>query len=283
MVLVLLAFFCSVRSQADAQHLRQATDTIGHRDAARKLHIRTGGLLDGQNDAEDLARAAGVFHEENGGAVLHNPDQQDTRAGADNREAIEKALAAGVLAAGWHQERERAPDEIARDAIDAQAQQGVPEGLAKQADTATLLAAGVDAGVHRDLPSFEGTPMPPKRTFREWQDAWLERGGTSPIELTSASFLDPDSPRPGSGYVAACLAARDAHDDISEWVRHHLKLGVYPIYVYDHASVPPMSDVLQPYIAQGDVVYRHFDQYEHPSGKPQLFAFDACLKVNATS
>jgi hypothetical protein len=80
------------------------------------------------------------------------------------------------------------------------------------------------------------------------------------------------------GSVAACLVARDAHDDLGEWIHHHLKLGISKIYVYDHASSPPMLPVVQSWVHAGAVQYTHFTSYNHPSGRPQLYGYDRCLQ-----
>lgn len=124
------------------------------------------------------------------------------------------------------------------------------------------------------LPSFEGTPVPPTPSLEQWQ---RQPGrGNVPEELGSGTFLLPG--HPPRGYAAACLVVRDAHDDIGEWVRHHLRLGFWPIYVYDDGSTPPLSQVLRRRIDAGDVSYAHFPNFTHPSGRPQLYAYDRCLE-----
>lgn len=94
--------------------------------------------------------------------------------------------------------------------------------------------------------------------------------------MGSATFLLPDAPQ--RGYVAACVVARDAHVDIVEWVHYHLKLGIWPIYVFDHGSIPPMSGVLSSYVQSKTVVYHYFTTFQHATEKPQLYAYDRCLK-----
>lgn len=130
-----------------------------------------------------------------------------------------------------------------------------------------------------DLPTFENTAPPRKLSLQKWQEVNTPKHFA--FEMTSSAFIAPYVPRAGSGYVAACVIARDAHDDIAEWVFHHLKLGIGPIYVYDHGSLPPMHNVLKPWIDSGKVVYERME-LDSPglgaSGQtPQLYAYDQCL------
>lgn len=129
-----------------------------------------------------------------------------------------------------------------------------------------------------DLPSFENTPIPPKKFFADWQAEQQQQNPVQTAELTSSSFLFSGSPPPGSGYVAACLIARDAHDDLVEWINHHLRLGIFPLYIYDHASTPPLASLVQPYRDSGAVVYTYFTEFSHASKKPQLYVYDRCLQ-----
>lgn len=132
-----------------------------------------------------------------------------------------------------------------------------------------------------NLPTFENTPPPRKLSLRAWQETAAPRPFI--IEMTSSLFVSPHVPKAGSGYVAACLIARDAHEDIAEWIFHHIKLGIAPVYVYDHGSLPPLQNVLRSWIDSGKVVYQRLE-LDHPdlvaSGKtPQLYAYDQCLHM----
>lgn len=170
---------------------------------------------------------------------------------------------------------------------------------------------------HKPLPNFAiGVPAPPAKQLGPWQQgAARERAQ----EMSSADFLAEDYPV--LGYVALCLVARDAHADLLEWLNHHLRLGVSKVYLWDHESSPPMRDVvqargawggqlgswvlggwarhgsggqpnlasaplhsLQGYIDAGLVEYNSMPSAlaaAHPSGKPQLAAYDACLQARA--
>lgn len=154
-----------------------------------------------------------------------------------------------------------------------------------------------------NLPSFDATPLPPKRTFAQWQAGYqdarraatrehfgrvrgiiagkLHPSQSSPnsYEFTSRIALNPEGPPPG--YAAACLVVRDAHDDLAEWVHYHLKLNFSKIYIYDHASMPPLINVVRRWVDAGSVVYERFDQFYHPSGRPQLYGYDKCLREHS--
>lgn len=157
-----------------------------------------------------------------------------------------------------------------------------------------------------NLPAFEKDPAPPNPTFRQWQagvqaarravsKAYLARirGAVPPAEKLHPSSQNPNayeftsreglgSSAPPAGSVAACLVARDAHDDLGEWIHHHLKLGISKVYVYDHASSPPMLPVVQSWVRAGVVEYAHFTSFNHSSGRPQLYGYDRCLQEHGT-
>ena len=163
---------------------------------------------------------------------------------------------------------------------------------------------GGDPGNPFDLPSFDATPAPPLISFREWQSRYQAARKIATQEhverihskseavdklhpLVSSPFAYEFTSKEGIGsgalpsdYVAACLVVRDAHDDIAEWVHHHLKYHISKIYVYDHESYPPLKMILMPWIKAGTVVYEHVsnaDVEQHPSGRPQLYGYDKCL------
>ena len=82
-------------------------------------------------------------------------------------------------------------------------------------------------------------------------------------------------------YLAMCVVARDAHDDLVEWVHHHFKLGFSKIYLYDDNSDPPLARVVKPWIESGRIEYTLFSEFTHPSNKPQLYGYDRCLQEHA--
>jgi len=241
------------------------------------LHDDDNGIVDrGGTDFEpDAWLAREQAQDDVHAPVMRNPEEIDQDEGVNGRYEI------------LEQDLFRAPDNVEDDpgTHDVGIEQ---KDVTKHGVMVNQMASRSDSGSRSSLPSFEGTPMPPKLSYDAWRAAKLQMptsrsSSRHDVQLTSSTFLDPDLPAPGSGYVAACLAVRDAHDDIAEWVRHHLKLGIFPLYVYDHGSVPPLSSVLRPYIDAGAVVYTHFETFSHPSGRPQLFAFDACLRQHGPS
>ena len=81
-------------------------------------------------------------------------------------------------------------------------------------------------------------------------------------------------------YFALCLAVRDQHKDIREWIEHHRGLGVGKIYVYDHNSNVPMNTTIQDYIDSRYVSYRYFVNREELTAKdlkPQMAVYSKCL------
>ena len=41
-------------------------------------------------------------------------------------------------------------------------------------------------------------------------------------------------------YFAMCLAVKDQHTDIREWLEHHRRLGASKVYIFDNNSTVPM-------------------------------------------
>lgn len=128
------------------------------------------------------------------------------------------------------------------------------------------------------LPSFEETPMPIKPTLAQWRKKKRReriRNEAPPLQLTSSLYLAPGT----KNYVAACTMVRDDHDYIIEWVNHHLSLGIRPLYIYDHRSLPPLEQFLRQYITDGRVVLERYEaDMDFGSSTPQLYAFDDCLR-----
>ena len=58
--------------------------------------------------------------------------------------------------------------------------------------------------------------------------------------------------------MALCLAVKDQHNDILEWLEWHRALGVDRIYVFD-SSEKPLKATVAPYIDTGLVEYHHVD------------------------
>ena len=63
-------------------------------------------------------------------------------------------------------------------------------------------------------------------------------------KAASGSAAPPVQPEQ---YLALCLAAKDQHLDLREWLDHHLALGVSKIYLFDDHSDPPMLPAVTRY------------------------------------
>ena len=192
----------------------------------------------------------------------------------------------------------RRPPDVIRDAVGAVSavgsdhnvrvtDTGGAEGSGLQNELKHLNDGEVELGVHQPpeeehkkskLPSFEETPMPKKPTLAQWRKEKRRkrvRNESPPFELTSSLYLVAGV----KGYVGACTVVRDDHDYIIEWVTHHLSLGIRPLYIYDHRSLPPLEQFLRPYISDGRVVLERFEADKDFGGSsPQLYAYDDCLR-----
>lgn len=137
-------------------------------------------------------------------------------------------------------------------------------------DVATVLDSNRTADSQPPpLLSFENTPAP-QRPGRLSVDT-VQDGG--PTDISSSTYLDSSNTE---NYIALCAVARDAHQDIREWVyHHHNRLGISVIYIFDHGSSPPMNETLQVFIDAQIVVYTYF--VDHGDSTPQLYAYDSCL------
>lgn len=93
------------------------------------------------------------------------------------------------------------------------------------------------------------------------------------------SRQEPASPRhPNPQYFAICVAAKDQHSDIDEWVIHHERQGAARIYLYDDSSDPPMHDQLQSHIQSGLVEYHFLGEKNVTTERPQLWVYNQCIK-----
>ena len=101
-------------------------------------------------------------------------------------------------------------------------------------------------------------------------------------DVSQSLFSQEDNTFPeveDSQYFAVCVAAKDQHADINEWVVHHEKLGAGKIYIYDDNSDPPMRDELQTHIQSGLVVYHFIGLDNHTTiDRPQLWVYNECIK-----
>ena len=83
--------------------------------------------------------------------------------------------------------------------------------------------------------------------------------------------------------VAICAVAKDQGADVPEWAAWHARLGVSKIWLYDDGSVPPLSDSVALAEAAGVqpaslVSVHHLPPVAaHPSLRPQMAAYDACI------
>lgn len=90
---------------------------------------------------------------------------------------------------------------------------------------------------------------------------------------------DVSSAASESQYFAICVAAKDQHADINEWVVHHEKLGAGRIYVYDDNSDPPMRDELESHIQSGLVKYHFIEHDVHTRLEhPQIWVYTNCIQ-----
>lgn len=98
-----------------------------------------------------------------------------------------------------------------------------------------------------------------------------------------------ESDRHGRDYLGMCLFIKDQHPDVREWIAHHLAVGASTVYVYDHLSQPPLSELLADHIAGGAVQYtlwnHTFDSGEYGKppdffNNPQMHAYETCLRTH---
>ena len=96
-------------------------------------------------------------------------------------------------------------------------------------------------------------PWRMQRRLSKQQRALQGTTGRSRMQLSKLAMKVTTSPGPPEAagglaapavqpehYLALCLAAKDQHLDLREWLDHHLALGVSKIYLFDDHSDPPM-------------------------------------------
>lgn len=62
-------------------------------------------------------------------------------------------------------------------------------------------------------------------------------------ELNTARFSEDASS--DDAYFAMCIAVKDQHADIREWILHHARIGAGKFYIFDNNSTTPMLDVMK--------------------------------------
>lgn len=78
-------------------------------------------------------------------------------------------------------------------------------------------------------------------------------------------------------YLSMCLAVKDQHADIREWIMHHERLGAGKFYIFDNNSTTPMLPVIADLVDTGLVEY-HFLAEVPAMRRPQLYIYDTCLR-----
>lgn len=95
----------------------------------------------------------------------------------------------------------------------------------------------------QDLPNVSVSVYPELITLaRQEGEGEPNLGGSSEADRATQS---------GGGGVALCTMTRDQHDDLLEWVEHHLSMGVRRIYLYDDKSTPPLLARLLDHVKVG--------------------------------
>lgn len=85
---------------------------------------------------------------------------------------------------------------------------------------------------------------------------------------------EPEDPSKWISIGAICIAIRDEHLDVHEWVSYHSQLlGVKKIYMFDFRSKPPLNATIQPFIDNGTVTYSFHDEIPKKFKYDQDFAF----------
>jgi hypothetical protein len=64
---------------------------------------------------------------------------------------------------------------------------------------------------------------------------------------------------------------------LKEWIEYHKLVGVETFYIYDNHSTDAIKEVLQPYLASGEVVYTLFPAEEAHSLEIQIRAFNDAI------
>ncbi|KAK9824237.1 hypothetical protein WJX72_008861 [[Myrmecia] bisecta] len=79
-----------------------------------------------------------------------------------------------------------------------------------------------------------------------------------------------------------CLAVKDQHADIREWIEYHQRIGVSKFYIFDNNSSSPMISEFAELVESGLVTYHFLQTFQHHSNRAQLYVYDQCLKQYGT-
>ena len=80
-----------------------------------------------------------------------------------------------------------------------------------------------------------------------------------------------------NGYVdlSVCAIIKNEAPYMEEWLDYHLSVGVKRFYIYDNGSTDNLTEILEPYISKGLVVYKYY-----PGAAKQMSAYNDCIKVS---
>ena len=77
--------------------------------------------------------------------------------------------------------------------------------------------------------------------------------------------------------VALCLAVKDEHKDLREWVDYHRGIGVSKFYIFDNNSSKPLLSELTDYIQEELVQYHYI--IGRSMAHPQFEIYNRCLQL----
>lgn len=105
-------------------------------------------------------------------------------------------------------------------------------------------------------------------------DPPLPRMPTS--DFTPAPFADGDTDE----YLAICVAVKDQHADLTEWLTHYYHhLNVRRFYLMDDGSTPPLSDMnYSSFVSPRAITHRHYIPAMH-TRHMQHTVYDECIAL----
>lgn len=112
--------------------------------------------------------------------------------------------------------------------------------------------------------------LPGLRFFAEGCSCCVQEGGIRqtlyPLNRSELNLVNG-----GDAYFAMCLAVKDQHEDIREWILYHNSIGAGRFYVFDNNSTIPMLPVI------ADMV-RCTPAHRHAQGTTRMYlrAFCPC-------
>lgn len=105
---------------------------------------------------------------------------------------------------------------------------------------------------------------------------------SAPVDVAEVSMDAVEVDPPKQEYLALCVAIKDQHADMQEWLVHHYyHMNVSRFYIMDDRSDPPLSTYQNYSIPRSALTFNHYQEKAAtlPPGNMQLWIYEECNRL----